>query len=224
MLNVTRSERTRQTVLDAAERAFRESGFQGATSASIARDAGVSEGSVFGHFGSKSGLLLAVMERYYADAFARLDERADSVTAPEERLRGLIREWLERVVDDWALVRVFSQHGRYSDDAAVRDAYHAYSRDLTRRFVAALSELRAAGRIGSDLPMSLLRDVIFGTGEHVALRWPADGDRRALLETADRIADLVLRAGRPVPDPGEATLASLDAKLDRVLATLGAPS
>lgn len=210
----SRGERTRQAVLDAAEAAFRAHGFQGATTAAIARDAGVSEGSVFAHFGSKSGLLLALMERTYNRAFARLDDDARGATDPADRLRRLTRGWLVAVVEDWSLVRVFSQHGRFSDDADVRAAYHGLSRDLTRRFVAALSDLSDTHGLRDGLPLSLLRDLIFGAGEHVALRW--SGDRAELCDTADRLVDVVLY-GALVRSSGDVTLEALDAKLDRLL-------
>lgn len=223
MLRSPRSERTRQSVLSAAEAAFTEHGFEGATSQAIARQAGVSEGTVFGHFGSKAGLLLAVMERYYADAFAELDLLTEEAVEPEPRLRLLVRAWLVRVVSDWSLVRVFSQHGRFSGDASVRDTYRELSRGLMRRFLAALSELRAAGRIRADLPLSLLRDVLFGAGEHVALRWSGPVDRAQLVRIADQLVDVLLFGAGPAAAAGEVTLATLDAKLDRLLAGTGDP-
>ncbi|MEZ4316189.1 MAG: TetR/AcrR family transcriptional regulator [Myxococcota bacterium] len=216
-----RAERTRARVLDAAVAAFREHGFSGATTAAIAREAEVSEGSVFSHFGSKSGLLLGVMQRYYGAAFEDLDALAASAGSPADRLRQLTRGWLVRVVEDWSLVRVFSQHGRYSDEPAIQQAYHALSRDLTRRFVGCLSELRAAGAIRDDLPMSLLRDLVFGSGEHLALRWAAEGGTHDAVQAADRIVDIVLAGAAPrVGDPP--SLSSLDHKLDLLLERSGA--
>jgi len=50
-----------ETILEAARKVFMRDGYQAGT-ASIAREAGVSEGSLFKHFKSKAGLFLAAME------------------------------------------------------------------------------------------------------------------------------------------------------------------
>ncbi|MBU4200631.1 MAG: TetR/AcrR family transcriptional regulator [Verrucomicrobia bacterium] len=50
-----------ETILEAARKVFLRYGFQAAT-ARIAREAGISEGSIFKHFKTKSGLFLAAMQ------------------------------------------------------------------------------------------------------------------------------------------------------------------
>ena len=50
--------------MSAARRLFAEHGFAGTPTAAVARRAGVSEGIVFHHFGSKAGLLEAVAADY----------------------------------------------------------------------------------------------------------------------------------------------------------------
>ena len=57
----TRGDRTRAAVVAAARDRFAAEGFERATGARIAADAGVSEPSVAFHFGSKAGLLHEVM-------------------------------------------------------------------------------------------------------------------------------------------------------------------
>ena len=57
------TETTKDKILDAAERLFAESGFAGVSLRTIIRDAGVNTASVHYHFGSKGGLITAVLER-----------------------------------------------------------------------------------------------------------------------------------------------------------------
>lgn len=61
-----RRERTRNTLLDAAEEIFVKRGVPGASMEEIAAEAGFSRGAVYAHFGSKEELLLAVMDRFIA--------------------------------------------------------------------------------------------------------------------------------------------------------------
>ncbi len=87
----SRGDQTRAAVIAAATRRFRDHGFANATAGDIARDANVAEGTVFLHYGSKRGLLLAVMRAYYAELVADLELEADRAAAPRERLHTLLR-------------------------------------------------------------------------------------------------------------------------------------
>jgi AcrR family transcriptional regulator len=53
----------RDKLLDCAARLYAEAGFRGATTRRIAQEAGVNEITLFRHFGSKSALLQAAIER-----------------------------------------------------------------------------------------------------------------------------------------------------------------
>ena len=56
------AEARRQAVLDTACRVFAKSSYRGATTAEIAREAGISEPILYRHFGSKRDLYLACLE------------------------------------------------------------------------------------------------------------------------------------------------------------------
>jgi len=73
-----RGMRSRELVLDAAERLMAEEGFEAATLARVVEEAGIPLSSVYHYYGSKDGILLAVMERgaqrFFAD-LPRFDQR-----------------------------------------------------------------------------------------------------------------------------------------------------
>lgn len=66
-----RGVKSRELVLDAAERVMAEHGYDAATLARVVEEAGIPMSSVYHYFGSKEGILLAVMERgadrFFAD-------------------------------------------------------------------------------------------------------------------------------------------------------------
>lgn len=82
---------TRQHVLDAACRCFAQHGYGTATNNVIAEIAGVTAGSVYYHFGSKSKLFDAVCEYVYGTIIARAAERLTDVYS----VRGLLRVVLD---------------------------------------------------------------------------------------------------------------------------------
>jgi AcrR family transcriptional regulator len=52
----------RKQILEAATRVFAEKGFRRATTREVAREAGVSEGTIYNYFEDKDALLMAIME------------------------------------------------------------------------------------------------------------------------------------------------------------------
>jgi AcrR family transcriptional regulator len=77
-------------VLDAAERVMSEHGYEAATLARIVDLSGVPMSSVYHYFGSKDGVLLAVMERGAQRFFAELPQITPRAGSLEEHLAGLI--------------------------------------------------------------------------------------------------------------------------------------
>jgi len=67
-----RGARSRDAVLDAAERLMAEHGYDAATVSALVDEAGVPPSSIYHYFGSKEGVLLAVMERGAERFFAEL--------------------------------------------------------------------------------------------------------------------------------------------------------
>jgi AcrR family transcriptional regulator len=69
-----RGTRSRETVLDAAERLMAEQGYEAATVSALVKESGIPLSSVYHYFGSKDGVLLAVMERGAERFFRELPE------------------------------------------------------------------------------------------------------------------------------------------------------
>ncbi|MDY7233143.1 TetR/AcrR family transcriptional regulator [Hyalangium rubrum] len=102
----TRKPETHARVLAAAEQAFAEAGYEGATVADIAARAGVSTGNVYRYFENKDALFYEVLPDAFAVTFLRLVQRrvralarADDLTALDASARGkaeeLLRFWVE---------------------------------------------------------------------------------------------------------------------------------
>ncbi len=85
-----RGIRSRELVLDAAEHVMAEDGFEAATLARLVEESGVPLSSVYHYYGSKEGIVLAVMERGAERFFAELPD-------PDRRI-GRSAEHLSRVV------------------------------------------------------------------------------------------------------------------------------
>ena len=216
----TRGDRTRRAILDAARTRFAAGGFAVTTLADVAADAAVSGPTVAFHFGSKPGLLAAVVRDYYEGLIERLDVAIDAPASPTARLTAFVRFWLAAIDGDMALFGVFAAHGWLRETesppgVAVRDG----NAQITRRLDRIVDDLKADGTLRAEVPTRLVRDAVFGTAEHVLraqarTRRPLD-HRRA----ADRILDLVLHgAAGPPPADDAGRLERVEAQLDALLA------
>ena len=73
-----RNAQTRERLLEAAARVYARGGFGGATLDEVAAEAGFTKGAVYGHFGSKENLLVALLDEHLA---SRSPSRSPSSTA-----------------------------------------------------------------------------------------------------------------------------------------------
>jgi AcrR family transcriptional regulator len=85
-----RGARSRQIVLDAAERVIALHGYATASLASIVEEAGIPMSSMYHYFGSKEGVLLAVMERGAERFYAGLPAITQPAGTAEERLNTVV--------------------------------------------------------------------------------------------------------------------------------------
>ena len=84
-----RGTRSREAVLDAAERLMAEQGYEAASVAALVEEAGIPASSIYHYFGSKEGVLLAVMERGAERFFAELPDPDRRLGSQREHLRAL---------------------------------------------------------------------------------------------------------------------------------------
>ncbi len=128
----------RQAVLDTACRVFSRSSYRGATTAEIAREAGITEPILYRHFGSKRDLYLACLEEAWR-AFRAFAERTIA-ESPDTCLGAIADAYMARrprirLVDLW--IQALTEA---AEDAAIAKAVrrqvrevHGFLADLIRR-------------------------------------------------------------------------------------------
>src|SRR5579871_2551849 len=106
-----RGMRSRELVLDAAERVMATEGFDATTVARVVEESGVPLSSVYHYYGSKDGVLLAVMERGARRFFADVPDIGQRSGSAVDHLRLMVRgavDALERHPDFLRLLVVFA--------------------------------------------------------------------------------------------------------------------
>ena len=201
----TKSERTRQRILDAAAEVLAERGYEGRL-ADIAARAGMQAGSLYYHFASRDELVAEILRlgienswNLVAQAVGRLPPSA----SPLERLAAAIRAHTRSIVGlssyASAQARIVSQLP--SDLARLHSkdmrAYGAYWHDL---FAAA----QQAGQVAGDVDLFITRMLAFG-----AMNWTAEWFRRTNEASVEHLADqavlLLLHGAATEPRPPTGT-------------------
>lgn len=85
---------SRNAIIEAAIALFAERGLHGATMRDIAQHAGVSQGLLHHHFGSKEGLWNVVGERISADFLAYVADAFDPALPPEEAIPRALQTYM----------------------------------------------------------------------------------------------------------------------------------
>jgi AcrR family transcriptional regulator len=144
----TRAESQAQTqadLIEAAARVFKRRGYERASIAEIADEAGYSHGAVYSNFDGKEDLFLALYEQWVAQRVAEIDATWSEQGALAERAKAAADEWMRRLKSDPApfLLRL---------ELTVRAAH---DRDLQRKL---------ANRVGA-VPLAIRRLIETATQE-----------------------------------------------------------
>ena len=77
---------SRERILDSAVQLFSQQGYAGTGVHEIARGAGIEKAALYWHFGSKEGLLAAVLDRMDAEFVERISKKISQSNSTDERL------------------------------------------------------------------------------------------------------------------------------------------
>jgi len=148
-----RGVKSRELVLDAAERVMATEGFEAATIARVVEEAGVPLSSVYHYYGSKDGVLLAVMQRGVDRFFADVPDYDRRSGTAVEHLRMVVSdavEALERQPNFLRLIIAFAVQPPQSGDGEISDVVH-HVRELAlkrlRRQIAIATDDNARSRV-----------------------------------------------------------------------------
>ncbi|MGK8559105.1 TetR/AcrR family transcriptional regulator [Nocardia gipuzkoensis] len=154
-----KSAPSREQFLDVAELLMSERGYAGTSVSAICKEVGVAATSLYWHFGSKEGLLAAVMERGAARWFASLPRWDDLPGDADERAAQLRRRGATAVTGHPLFLRLFyllALEGAADEGAAelvqrVRERARSYFAEAINGMLADSAEPEIARRASEEL-------------------------------------------------------------------------
>lgn len=173
---------SREKILDAANRAFAERGYRGASLAAIADSVGLSQPGLLHHFPSKEELLWEVLRlRHERDL-----ERVEGITAERESYLEALVELGRENERSPGLVRLFTVlaaeavDGDHPGHDHFRERYGELRQSVSER----LAEEQERGRIAADLDTGLVAAELLAVFDGLQLQWLLDP------ESVDMVAAL----------------------------------
>lgn len=148
----TAGQATRAKLMQAAARIVARDGMAAATTAAIAAEAGVAEGTLYRHFESKDDLLIAAYRQMKQEVFLDAGAALDTGLAPPERLK---RTWKAIYLAYRANKDAFAFGHRFAESALAEREGGEAGRAVSRM----VNDLRKAGIASGDfknLPPDLL--------------------------------------------------------------------
>ena len=199
----TKSERTRQRILDAAAEVFRDRGYTDARLTDIAAKAGMQAGSLYYHFESREELVGEILRlgietswNFVAAAVGRLPSSA----TPLDRLATAIRAHTLSIVGKSAYASAQARLvGQVPGDIAAAHrkdmrAYGAYWHDLFRA-------AQDAGQVAGEVDLFVARMLAFGAMNWTS-EWFTPGDDASVARLADQTVRLFLHGVAVSPRAG----------------------
>lgn len=214
-----KAEQRVRDILRVGREVFAERGYERATTTEVAQRLGVSEATVFTYFRSKRELCMRVVQDWYDEIIEAIDAGLPRSAPVREQLEFIVLTHLRLfLIQGTGLCALVLSEGRTKG----QDLGEGFV-ELQRRYTAPLMELLArgqqAGEVRQDIPLRLLRSLVFGPMEHmlwevvitgrqldveasardlVALLWPAlqapDEELQRLRRLRERLHDALSSA------------------------------
>ena len=150
--------------LRAAIRAFSEVGFAGATTAAIARDAGVTQPLVHHHFGSKDGLWRAAVDIVFAEIQGAVE--VTDAGPPRDRLVALMERFIRFVAAHPEVTRIVAREGA-APSPRLDYLLKRYLHEPFRQVVDALRAGQSSGLVDPNIRPELCLFFVLGAGSHL---------------------------------------------------------
>ena len=212
-----KAEQRVRDILRVGREVFAERGYERATTTEVAQRLGISEATVFTYFRSKRELCMRVIQDWYDEIIAAIEAGLPRDKPVREQLEFVVVTHLRLfLIQGTGLCALVLSEGRTKG----QDLGEGFG-ELQRRYTAPLMDLLArgqqAGEVRRDIPLRLLRSLVFGPMEHMLWDVVVAG-RQIDVEASARDLVALLWPALQTPDQELLRLRQLRARLQGVLA------
>jgi TetR/AcrR family transcriptional regulator, fatty acid metabolism regulator protein len=191
--NISRESGRKERILKSAINIFGEKGFQNATIAEIAKDAGIGDATIYEHFRNKEDMLLAIPVEVTKELIPEIASHMMGIKGAFNKLRKFIWWWLNYVEKNPGYGSIVLLELKTSKTYVSTEAYQA-ARNFYQIVLDIIKEGQEEGSIKKEINVFLARSICVGAIEHIIIRWLLKDKKYSLTQYADQLADLLIDA------------------------------
>ena len=191
MAGMSRAESRKVQILKAAEKIFARKGFPEATISDVAREAKVSEATIYEYFTSKEELLFSIPGETTQKGNEILAYHLNYVRGAANKLRSIIYHYFQFYQDQEDYAAVIMLILKSNRNFVGTKAYE-YVREGYRLLLNVIQEGIDSGEFKPDINPYLIRSMILGTIEHLVIGRLMLGRWQNLLDQVDPLADMII--------------------------------
>jgi len=183
----------KKKILISAIKIIGEKGFQNATIAEIAKDAGVGDATIYEYFKNKEDLLLAIPVEITKGLIPQINDHMMGIKGALNKLRKFIWWWLNYVEKNPGYGSIVLLELKTSKTYVSNEAYQA-ARNFYKIVLDIIREGQEEGSIKKEINIYLARSICVGAIEHIIIRWLLKDRKYSLTQYADELADLLINS------------------------------
>lgn len=191
MANLTRMKTRKTQILKTAERIFGKKGFQDTTISEIAKEAKISEASIYEYFSTKEGLLFSIPTKNASDLLNVMKFHLKLIRGAGNKLRSIIYLFLstnEENPDNASIIMLILKHNKNF----LNSEGHLEIKKGLKIIDETIEEGIKAGEFRNDINAYLIRSIIIGTIEHLVTSWLMTERPESLVNLVDPLIDTII--------------------------------
>ncbi len=197
-MGANKTELRKQQILDTATKVFAQRGFQEATITEIAKEAKVSEASIYEYFSTKEGLLFSIPAQSSQTIFKTMAFHLKLIRGAGNKLRAivyLLMDSYQANPEFAAVLMLFLKHNKKFLDTS---GHHVIKEGI-KQINQVIEEGIESKEFKPDLNPYLVRAMVLGTIEHLVTNWVMTGTPENLIQFVDPLIDSLLAGIETTP-------------------------
>ncbi len=178
-------------MLTSAIKVFDERGFQNATIAEIAKDAGIGDATIYEYFKSKEDMLLEIPVEITRELIPQINEHMMGIKGAFNKLRKFIWWYINFLEKNPGYGSIVLLELKTSKAYISTEAYQS-ARNFYQIILDIIKEGQEEGLIKKEINIYLARSICVGAIEHIIIRWLLKDRKYSPTQYADELADLLI--------------------------------
>ncbi|MBU2550658.1 MAG: TetR/AcrR family transcriptional regulator [Proteobacteria bacterium] len=192
----------REQIVKAAKKVFAAKGFYEATISDIAREAQLSEPTIYEYFTSKEDVLFTIPGEQSVEARRTMEPNLNMFQGAANKLRGIIYTLWNFYQTDQEYAAVAMLILKQNRKFIGTENYNAV-RQYFRLMYDVIKEGQAGGEFRSDISPFFIRSVVIGTIEHLTTRKVLYDTENSLVEFVDPLIEVLTNGVAVRPGPAD---------------------